>query len=306
MSAQSAKLAVTIGDPAGVGPDVISKWAATAPAELLRRVEVIAHPRFLETLPAEVGKRPVGSPDFVPTAGEPSAEGCRVAFDALEAAAKGCIDGTYRAVTTAPISKYQMRKIGFEFAGQTEFFAARWGGEPVMCFAGKELIVALTTWHEPLATVAEHLDKPRISRAVEAAAILARKLRFAKSPRIAVCGFNPHAGEDGLIGREEIEKIDPVLDSLRPTYPDLSRTLPPDTVFARMRRGEFDAIVAMYHDQALAPLKTLEFDEAVNISMNLSHLRTSPDHGTGYSIAGRGLADCSSFAHAVDLAFKLS
>lgn len=175
-----------------------------------------------------------------------------------------------------------------------------------MCFAGREILVSLVTWHDALAGVPKLLDFGRISRAVESAAKLAKKLRGLENPKIAVCGFNPHAGEGGLMGREEIDIIDPILDKLRARYPNLSKTLPPDTVFSRVRRGEFDAAVAMYHDQALGPLKTLEFDKAVNITMNLPFIRTSPDHGTGYSIAGRGIADSGSFANAVELAFKLS
>lgn len=300
------KLAVTIGDPAGVGPDVIKKWAETAPASLLKKVEVLGNKKFLDTLPAELGKRPVGDFSFEAWAGEPSAEGCKIAELSLETAARGCVCGEYFGVTTAPISKFEMRKIGFNYPGHTEFFAERWGGISVMCFAGREILVSLVTWHDALAGVPKLLDFGRISRAVESAAKLAKKLRGLENPKIAVCGFNPHAGEGGLMGREEIDIIDPILDKLRARYPNLSKTLPPDTVFSRVRRGEFDAAVAMYHDQALGPLKTLEFDKAVNITMNLPFIRTSPDHGTGYSIAGRGIADSGSFANAVELAFKLS
>lgn len=300
------KLAVTIGDPAGVGPDVIKKWAETAPTSLLKKVEVLGNKKFLDTLPAELGKRPVGDFSFEARAGEPSAEGCKIAELALETAARGCVCGEYFGVTTAPISKFEMRKIGFNYPGHTEFFAERWGGIPVMCFAGRKILVSLVTWHDALAGVPKLLDFGRISRAVESAAKLAKKLRGLENPKIAVCGFNPHAGEGGLMGREEIDIIDPILDKLRARYPNLSKTLPPDTVFSRVRRGEFDAAVAMYHDQALGPLKTLEFDKAVNITMNLPFIRTSPDHGTGYSIAGRGIADSGSFANAVELAFKLS
>ena len=300
------KLAVPIGDPAGVGPDVIKKWAETAPASLLKKVEVLGNKKFLDTLPAELGKRPVGDFSFEARAGEPSAEGCKIAELSLEAAARGCVCGEYFGVTTAPISKFEMRKIGFNYPGHTEFFAERWGGIPVRCFAGREILVSLVTWHDALAGVPKLLDFGRISRAVESAAKLAKKLRGLENPKIAVCGFNPHAGEGGLMGREEIDIIDPILDKLRARYPNLSKTLPPDTVFSRVRRGEFDTAVAMYHDQALGPLKTLEFDKAVNITMNLPFIRTSPDHGTGYSIAGRGIADSGSFANAVELAFKLS
>ena len=129
------KLAVTIGDPAGVGPDVIKKWADTAPASLLKKVEVLGNKKFLDTLPAELGKRPVGDFSFEARAGEPSAEGCKIAELALEAAARGCVCGEYFGVTTAPISKFEMRKIGFNYPGHTEFFAERWGGDSrdVLC-----------------------------------------------------------------------------------------------------------------------------------------------------------------------------
>ena len=227
------------------------------------------------------------------------------AFESLEVAAAGCASGRYCAVATAPISKFEMRKVGFNFAGQTEFFADRWHGTPVMAFAGKKLIVSLATWHEPLRAVPDSIDEAKISRAVEAACELARKLRGMENPRIAVCGLNPHAGEDGILGFEEIEIINPALDKLREKYPNLSKALPPDTVFERVLKGEFDCAVSMYHDQGLAPLKALEFDNAVNVSMNLKYLRTSPDHGTGYSIAGKGIASSNSFAAAVELALKV-
>lgn len=298
------KIAITIGDPSGVGAEVILAWAKNATQSFLENFEVIAHRTFLEKLPDVLSKREVGSSTFVAEAGKPSAEGCMVAKDSLETAAKGCIDNIYSAVVTAPISKYEMRKIGFDFAGQTEFFAARWGGEPVMCFAGEKLLVALATWHNPISEVPSLINEARLARAVKCADLIAKMVHRVKEPRIAVCGLNPHAGEDGILGREEIDVIDPILNKLRAEYCNLSRTLPPDTVFARMLKGEFDVIVSMYHDQALAPLKALEFDNAVNVSMNLPFLRTSPDHGTGYSIAGKGIASFNSFASAANLVKK--
>jgi 4-hydroxythreonine-4-phosphate dehydrogenase len=126
-----------------------------------------------------------------------------------------------------------------------------------------------------------------------------------KPVRIGVCGLNPHAGEEGLIGREEVEMINPILDSLRPRFPGLSRAEPGDTLFARQLRGEFDVAVALYHDQGLAPLKTVDFDESVNVTLNLPFVRTSPDHGTAFSIAGRGRANGRSFANAVAVARRL-
>jgi len=299
------KLVITIGDPAGVGPEVILGWANANP-QLHSQVAVIAHKKFLDSLPDGIEKIAVGDAAFSAVAGLPDEQGAEVAFASLEKAAQGCIDGKFSAVTTAPVSKAQMRLVGFDFPGQTEFFAARWNGVPVMAFAGKKLLLSLVTWHEPLRSVYSSIDEARLKRAVEAAFVLAQKLRGIENPRIAVCGLNPHAGEGGLLGAEEKYIIDPILNSLRSRkYSNLSVALPPDTVFARTLKGEFDCIVAMYHDQGLAPLKALEFDDAVNISMNLKFIRTSPDHGTGFSIAGKGIASHNSFAAAADLALKL-
>lgn len=298
-----APIAITMGDPAGVGLEIIRSWAGGNP-EARSGAAVIAHRRFLDTLPDDILKVPVGRADFSPEAGHPTPEGARAAFDSLEEAAAGCAAGRYAAVVTAPISKACMREVGFEFQGQTEFFADRWRGVPVMSFAGEKFIVSLVTWHDPLRLVPDLIDEAKLSRAVEASAQLACRLRGAENPRIAVCGLNPHAGEGGIIGTEEIEKINPVLNKLRRKHPNLSECLPPDTVFARCLRGEFDCIVSMYHDQALAPLKAIEFDSAVNVSMNLKFLRVSPDHGTAFSIAGRGVASNKSFACAYALAEK--
>ena len=296
-------IAITVGDPSGVGPEIIADWARKNPEKLAGAV-VIGGADLLEKLPRGTNVVRVGEASFRAVAGKPSEDGQRIAFAALEEAAAGCAQNRYSAVLTAPISKENMRKVGFEFQGQTEFFADRWNGTPVMSFAGGRFIVSLATWHCPLKDVSGLIDFGKIERAVRASDTLARRLRGLKAPRIAVCGLNPHAGEGGIIGREEVDIVNPILSELRKKYPNLSQCLPPDTVFARTLGGEFDCIVSMYHDQALAPLKAIEFDKAVNVSMNLPHLRVSPDHGTAYSIAGRGIASGESFARAFDLAQK--
>ena len=153
--------------------------------------------------------------------------------------------------------------------------------------------------------VPEHLTASAFERAVRAAARLGRE-SGAPVPRIGVCGLNPHAGEGGLLGSEEKDIIDPLLARLRPAYPGLSTAQPGDTVFARHLRGEFDVVVALYHDQGLGPLKAVEFDAAVNVTLGLPHLRTSPDHGTAFGLAGTGRADPTSFANAVAVARKLA
>ena len=299
------RIAVTMGDPSGVGCEVIRNWAFANP-EMRKRVEVIGLKTFLDTLPDDVSVREVGDASFKAVSGSPSTIGCAAAFEALKEAAVGCDNGLYSAVVTGPISKFEMRKVGFNYAGQTEFFADVWRGTPVMAFAGEKLLVSLVTWHIPLSEVPKAVNAQNIARAVECAALLAVKKRGIKNPKIAVCAVNPHAGEDGIMGREEIDVINPVLDSLRERFPNLSKALPPDTVFERTLKGEFDCIVGMYHDQALSPLKAIEFDKAVNVSMNLRHLRTSPDHGTAYGIAGRGIASYKSFEAAVNLAYDFT
>ena len=290
-------IAITIGDPSGVGPEIIHSWAWKNPTLCIDSV-VIAHKTFLDTLPDSIGKVKVGNDSFQAELGKPSDEGARIAFASLNEAAQGCIDGRYCGVVTAPISKACMQKVGFNYQGQTEFFADKWGGVPVMSFAGEKFIVSLVTWHDALKDVSALLDEGKISRAVGASNKLTQKLKGIEHPRIAVCGLNPHAGEGGIMGNEEVDVINPILDKLRERYPNLSEALPPDTVFARVLKGEFDCIVSMYHDQALAPLKAIEFDDAVNISMNLKFLRVSPDHGTAFSIAGKGIASDKSFAQA--------
>ena len=299
----NAPLAITCGDPAGVGPEIIARWLAANPAEAVD-VAVIGPQRWLAELDPSVKKIAVGLEEFVAVPGQPDAAGALVAWAAMELAAAGCKRGEFAGVVTGPISKERLARIGYPFPGQTEFFAARWGGEPVMAFCGGRPRVALATWHVPLHEVARLLGPNLLHRTVAAAAELARADGIAE-PRIGVCGLNPHAGEGGLIGHEERDLLNPALDHLRAEFPGLSRCEPGDTLFARALRGEFDVVIALYHDQGLAPLKVIDFDEAVNVSLGLPFVRTSPDHGTAFGIAGRGVARITSFANAVTVARRL-
>ena len=304
----SAKLAFTCGDPAGVGPEIVAAWLAAHPGEA-RDVAVIGPARWLTTIDVErSGATAVAvdgiDSDFHAKLGEPSIAGARVALAAMERAAAGTLSGEFSGVVTGPVSKSWLQKAGYTFPGQTEFFAARWGGEPTMAFCGGKLRVVLLTWHIPLREVMAQLTETNITRAVRAADELARA-ESVTAPRIGVCGLNPHAGEDGLLGSEERDVIDPILAKLRGQFPGLSRCEAGDTLFARSLRGEFDVVIALYHDQGLAPLKTVDFDEAVNVTLGLPHVRTSPDHGTAFGIAGRGVANATSFANAVSVARRL-
>ena len=300
----NSKLAFTCGDPAGVGPEIIAGWLA-AHREAAAQVAVIGPARWLATLDTPAAKVAVGLEEFSAVPGQPSGEGALVAWAAMERAARGCVGGEFSAVVTGPVSKEWLARIGYPHPGQTEFFAAEWGGEPVMAFCGGKLRVVLATWHVPLIEVPQLLGPALLRRTILAATDLARAEGIA-SPRIGVCGLNPHAGEAGLLGCEEIQLINPALDHLRAEFPGLSRCEPGDTLFARQLRGEFDVVVAIYHDQGLAPLKLIDFDESVNVTLGLPHVRTSPDHGVAYDIAGKGIADARSMLSAMRLCIRLA
>ena len=299
-------LALTCGDPSGVGPEVIA--GALHQDKNQGKGCVLLGPEAWAKPLAEhfgIGHETVGAIDFEMRPGEPSEAAARVALAALETAAAGCAAGRFRAVVTGPVSKHWLQKVGFVYPGQTEFFASKWSGEPTMAFVGQSLRVVLATWHIPLAQVPAALTAKSLTRAVERADGLARSLGISK-PRIGICGLNPHAGEGGLLGDEEEDILNPVLRELRGQYPGVSECLPGDTVFNRQRKGDFDVVVAAYHDQGLAAVKTLEFDTAVNVTLGLPHLRTSPDHGTAYALAGKGRADSGSFFAALQLARELT
>ncbi|MGF1485136.1 MAG: 4-hydroxythreonine-4-phosphate dehydrogenase PdxA [Opitutales bacterium] len=309
MSTGSAKpIALTCGDPAGVGPEVILRWLEENP-RAAAQVCLIGPGSWLEAARAAVDPAittvEVGEAGYRATPGQPDDPGARCAMEALDVASSGCVEGDFRAVVTGPISKARFKALGYDFPGQTEFFAACWNGRPTMAFAGGRLRVILATWHIPFSEVPAALDEATLTLACERADWLARALG-AESPRIALCGLNPHASEGGILGTDETVRLDPIAEKIRERLPGLSRCLPADTVFHRQLQGEFDAVVALYHDQGLAPLKTLEFDQAVNLTLGLPYIRTSPDHGTGFDIAGRGLARHTSFGNAVELADRLA
>ncbi|GBL27829.1 4-hydroxythreonine-4-phosphate dehydrogenase [Verrucomicrobiota bacterium] len=294
-------LALTCGDPAGVGPELIESWLRAHPA-LAATVVPIGPAKWI----ARLGQgQVVGPADYEARLGQPDTAGQLIALEAMELAARGTTGGRFSGVVTGPINKKGLADVGYTFPGQTEFFANRWGGAPVMAFAGGRLTVGLATWHIPLHTVATTLTSEDVRRTVLALITLRKKLGDDR-PRIAVCGLNPHAGEGGLLGTEDDALIQPVVERLRAEGHDVSGPLPGDTVFHRHLQGEFDAVAAIYHDQGLAPLKTVDFSTAANLSLGLRHVRTSPDHGTAYDLAGQGTADRGSFDAAVRLAFALT
>jgi 4-hydroxythreonine-4-phosphate dehydrogenase len=279
-------IGLTAGDPAGVGPELLAEALRHAPSGI--RLEVIGDPSPLD-------------PGF------PSRQGSLRAIAALEEAAARAIAGELAAVVTGPVSKKHLHEAGFGFPGQTEFFAAR-AGVPnhAMLLTGGPLTVALVTAHVPLREVPILLTTAEI---VRVGGLLRDflKRRGIASPRIAVAGLNPHAGEEGDLGDEEQRIIAPALPLLAQGSPDASFAGPlsPDTVFWRAASGEFDAVLCMYHDQGLIPLKLLGFHEGVNVTLGLPFIRTSPDHGTAFAIAGKGEARSDSFLTAIRLASEL-
>lgn len=285
MSLQSPTIGYTLGDQAGIGPEVIQK--------------------ALSALPASMCCKPMGK-SISCTPGKPTKETALAALEQLEYAAAALRSGEIDAVVTAPICKKSMHKIGFNYPGQTEFFADRMGvKDVVMCLTGQHLTVALCTTHVALTDVPRLLTTEKI---VSTAGILADFLKRAgiACPRIAIAGLNPHNGENGAFGDEEARLITPALQQLKRTDTKAIYTGPcvPDCVYREAANRQYDGIVAPYHDQALIPLKLLDFDNAVNATLGMPRLRVSPDHGTAFNIAGRGIASAASTIRAFELAWQ--
>ena len=294
-------IAVTCGDPAGIGPELLASWLKAHP-EQASSVVPIGPADWIARLGQGIA---VGPKDFVTRPGKPDDAGQLIAIEAMEMAARGASGARFAAVVTGPVNKKGLAGVGYVFPGQTEFFASRWSGDPVMAFAGGKMTVGLVTWHIPLSGVSQAITGADIRRTVLALISLRGKLGD-RRPRIAVCGLNPHAGEGGLLGKEDDAIIRPAVEALRAEGHEVVGPLPGDTVFHRHLQGEFDAVAAIYHDQGLAPLKAVDFSTSANLSLGLKHVRTSPDHGTAYEIAGQGKADRGSFDSAMRLARLLS
>jgi 4-hydroxythreonine-4-phosphate dehydrogenase len=236
--------------------------------------------------------------------GTPTAAGARAQVAYLEAAVEAARSGTIAGLVTAPISKTQAVSAGFEFAGHTEFLAARLGAEDVaMMFAGPRLRVVLATVHQSLMTVGASLDPALIERRIRQTLAALESDFGIPRPRVGVVGLNPHAGEGGMFGDEEARCIAPAIAAV--DHPGVRGPLVPDAAFRDAVDGRYDALVAMYHDQALIPVKLVDFEAAVNVTLGLPIVRTSPDHGVAYDIAGRGVARAASFAASLALARQM-
>jgi 4-hydroxythreonine-4-phosphate dehydrogenase len=325
-------LAVTLGDPAGIGPEIVVKaWTALrnegpvfvvvgdhdalasasgAGASILRRVASVeeAPGVFADALP--ILDLPLRAPVI---AGQPSPAAAPAIIQWIETAVGLALSGAVCGVVTAPIAKAPLYAAGFKFPGHTEFLgeltaAASFDGArgPVMMLTAGDLRAALVTVHEPLAAVSAGLS---IERIVEAGLVTAQALKRdfgVASPRLAVAGLNPHAGESGAIGREEVEIVAPAVAVLKDLGVDATGPYPADTMFPAEMRARYDAALCLYHDQALIPVKMLDFWGGVNVTLGLPIVRTSPDHGTGFDIAGRGLARPDSLIAALRLAQQIA
>jgi 4-hydroxythreonine-4-phosphate dehydrogenase len=288
------RIGITLGDPAGIGPEIVQTALVSG--------------RLPGTAEYSVIGRPVAC-----SLGQPTPETAHAAFDALEESAALALRGEIQAVVTGPIHKARMYEIGFRFPGQTEFFADRCSVKNfAMLLTGGKLTVALVTTHLPLREAATALSKDEIVRTgLLLKGFLHR--RQIEKPRIAVAGLNPHAGESGALGREEIEIITPAIAELNSQSPITNHQSPiftgpfsPDTLFHHAANGDWDGVLCMYHDQGLIPLKLHAFHGGVNVTLGLPFARTSPDHGTAFEIAGKGVARADSMIAAINLAVELA
>jgi 4-hydroxythreonine-4-phosphate dehydrogenase len=307
------RLAVTVGDPAGIGPEVVLKALARTdrpaaemvvygPVSVLRERAARFGLRPLESLDARVVDVPATGP--VPMGVTSPAAG-RAAADSVLTAARHALAGEVDALVTAPLNKESLAAAGHRWPGHTEMLADVAGVSDVaMLFVGGSLRVALVTIHRSLRSVPDAITSAEVERV---ARLLHRELPGlgASSRRIAVCGLNPQAGEGGMFGREEIEVIAPAVARLRQEGLDVSGPFPADSLFARASKGEFDAVLAQYHDQGLIPVKLAAFGHAVNVTIGLPFVRTSVDHGTGFDIVEKGIADEGSLLAAIRLAADL-
>ncbi len=324
------RIAFTPGEPAGIGPELAVKLASSArtPDIAGAQIVAIADPELLQQEAARQGKplqllpfeptqpataTPEGALHILPVSlaapaspGQLDAANGPYVLETLRRAAAGCIDHTFDAVVTGPVHKGVINESGVPFSGHTEFFAEQAGVEKVvMMLAADDLRVALATTHIPLKDVSQAISGESLQQVLT---ILHRSLQQQfriERPRIGVCGLNPHAGEGGHLGREEIEVIEPALDTLRALGLDLIGPLPADTLFTPPQLARCDAVLAMYHDQGLPVLKFKGFGRAINITLGLPFIRTSVDHGTALNIAGTGIADSGSLNAALSQAVEL-
>ncbi|HSN15149.1 MAG TPA: 4-hydroxythreonine-4-phosphate dehydrogenase PdxA [Anaeromyxobacteraceae bacterium] len=295
------RLAVTLGDPRGIGPEIVR---AALAAPLAAEITVVGPEDLIADLPVT---RKVGVGRWEGGSGERPEDRARVmkagklAGHAIEAATRLAQGGEVDAVVTAPIEKRACHLAGFSYPGHTEWLGALAGGEPVMMLASDRLRVVLVTTHLPLRDVPVVLTADKIVRTGKVVLQALRDRFGIATPRLALCALNPHAGEGGLFGDEEERILRPAAQQL-----GIAGPLPADTVFVRAMRGEFDAVLAPYHDVGMTAIKVASFGEGVNITLGLPFVRTSPDHGTAFDLAGTGRASSASMLKALETAVEMA
>lgn len=317
---------ITLGDPNGLGPELVCRWL-TEGSKIDERLVLIGPEASLVVHARRLGMgtpwtradraegdtpgvylfEPAGLAAFTPEPGVFSAQGGLAAGLSLDAACGLLLSGRARALVTCPLNKAGLQMAGFDFPGHTEFLAARAGLPPdgvCMHLCGPRLRVSLVTTHHPLVDIPALITEERILSRLRQTADFLRALKL--SGPIAVCGLNPHAGEQGRLGHEEERIIAPAIAKAQAQGLNVQGPFAADTVFHRAYLGEFPAVLAMYHDQGLGPLKLVHFGNAVNVTLGLPFVRTSVDHGTGYELVGQDRADITSFLAALDLARRLA
>jgi 4-hydroxythreonine-4-phosphate dehydrogenase len=286
------RIGVTVGDPAGIGPEIARK--AAADPSLSSACEIVLYGPSAEKDAAQYER------------GRVTAKAGRAAYDAIAEATRDAQAGRIDAIATAPINKEAFAAAGLPWRGHTDLLAHLTGAPRVaMMFYAESLRVVLATVHIALAEVPRALTRDVLEGTIDLAARELPRFGLA-SPRLALAGLNPHAGEHGVIGREDDDVLVPAVAASRARGIDVAGPFPADTVFVRAMRGEFDAVVACYHDQGLIPIKLVAFGRAVNVTLGLPIVRTSVDHGTAFDIAGKGIADPSSLIEAIKLAVRLA
>ena len=318
------RIALTIGEPAGIGADLCVQLAQQnlpcqlvaigSPELLAQRAEQLGFPLQLHEFNADlpITTHKAGHLSVLPVAlaapvqcGQLNPANSRYVLETLTLATQGCLEGVFAAMVTAPVHKGVINDAGFTFSGHTEFIADMTGGHPVMMLACEGLRVALVTTHLSLSEVSKAITAPLLEKVLRVLEHDLRSRFHIAKPNILVCGLNPHAGESGHLGREEIDIINPVLDKLRQQGFQLQGALPADSLFTAKYLDSADAVLAMYHDQGLPVLKYKGFGRAVNITLGLPIIRTSVDHGTALDLAGTGKADMGSLQYALQCALMM-
>jgi len=302
------KLGITMGDPRGIGPEIIFKALKSSPLRETVDFLIYGDAQIFSNLPEVVRSAQLVAVTRGPSGLSFTDEECgHSSILSLEQAVRDALDKKIDAIVTAPICKAHIQKAGYDYPGHTEFLAEKTGGSKVvMMMASPTLKVSLVTIHVPLKDVPHRITEEKILDTVRITVDSLREFWGLKKPRVAVCGLNPHAGEEGYLGQEEITLISPALEKLRAEGYEVDGPAVPDAVFHQAYEGKYDAVVCMYHDQGLIPFKMLHFRDGVNVTLGLPIIRTSPDHGVAFDIVGKGLADPSSMLAAMELAVRMA